>query len=154
MAEVPHQPAGYGTVTPQIVVADAPAAIAFYTEIFGASERMRMADPDKGTVFHAELQIGDAVVMLSDEFPGMNIVSPLTLGGTGGGINLYVENCDETHAAALAAGATELRPPEDQFWGDRSAQFLCPFGHRWSVSTHTEDVSHEEIMRRAAAAFG
>ena len=153
MSAVPHQPTGYAAVTPYINVADASAAIAFYREIFDATERMRMADPESGTVWHAELQIGDSVVMLSDEFPDMDIVSPATLGGTAGGLNVYVADCDATHAAALAAGATELRPPEDQFWGDRSGQIVDPFGHRWGIATHIEDLTQEEIMRRAAEAF-
>ena len=154
MADPSHQPDGYGTVTAYINISGAADAIAFYTEVFGADERMRMADPESGTVWHAELQIGDSVIMLSDEFPDMNVVSPATLGGTAGGLNVYVEDCDAVHAAALAAGATEIQPPQNQFWGDRSGQVLDPFGHRWNIATHIEDVSAEEIGRRAAEAFG
>jgi PhnB protein len=118
--------------------------------VFGATERMRMGAPG-GKVGHAELAIGESVVMLADEFPEMGIVGPKSIGGTPVTLSVYVDDVDATFATALGAGATEVRAVEDQFYGDRSGQFLDPFGHRWSVATHVEDVGEDEMQRRAAA---
>lgn len=144
-------PPGYHTVTPYLVVKDAARAIAFYQQAFGATERLRLAAPG-GKIGHAEIQIGDATVMLADEFPEMGARSPEAFGGSAVSLLLYVENVDAVAARAVAAGAKELRPVRDQFYGDRSGMFADPFGHVWSIATHTEDVSPEEIHRRFAAA--
>jgi PhnB protein len=152
MADVNPIPDGYPRVTPYLCIdgGQAAAAIDFYAKVFGAAERMRMGGPD-GRIGHAEIAIGDGVVMLSDAMPEMNIVGPRTIGGTPVTISVYVEDVDATVDAAVGAGATVLRPVEDQFYGDRSGQFEDPFGHRWSVGTHVEDVAPEEMERRAAA---
>jgi PhnB protein len=127
---------------PYLCVNGAPAAIELYRNVFGATERMRMAEPD-GKIGHAELEIGTAVVMLSDEFPDIGIRSPKTIGGTPVTINVYVEDVDDVFTRATDAGAIGLRPVTDQFYGDRTGQFEDPFGHRWSVATHIEGVSPE-----------
>lgn len=143
-------PDNYPRVTPALFVDGAASAIDFYKEVFGAGERMRMDNPD-GTVGHAELEIGDSVIMVSDEYPDMNVFGPKRVGGTPVALNVYVEDVDVTFERARAAGAKQLRAVEDQFYGDRSGQFEDPFGHRWSVATHIEDVSPEEMERRMAA---
>ncbi len=150
MAAVKAIPDGYPQVTPYLCVEGAAAAIEFYGRVLGATERMRMDGPD-GTIGHAELQLGDGLVMLSDPFPGMGHASPRSLGGSPVTISLYVEDVDAVHARALEAGATELRAVADQFYGDRIGVFEDPFGHRWSVATHIEDVPPDEMARRAAA---
>jgi PhnB protein len=150
---VEAKPAGYPTVTPYLCVDGADAAIAFYTAVFGATERMRMPMPG-GRVGHCELQIGDSLVMLSDESPEMGIVGPNAVGGTPVTISVYVDDVDSVFARAVDAGATALRPVETQFYGDRSGQFVDPFGHRWSVATHVEDVSPEEMQRRMTEMTG
>jgi PhnB protein len=144
-------PDGYPQVTPYLCVDGADAAIAFYRTVLGAHERMRMGGPD-GKVGHAELAIGSGLIMLSDEYADMGITGPKTIGGTPVTVSVYVEDVDAVFAAALANGATEIRPLETQFYGDRSGQFLDPWGHRWSVASHVEDVSPEEMERRASAA--
>jgi PhnB protein len=149
MSPVQPIPDGYPRVSPYLIVSGASDAIGFYTKVLGATERMRMAGPD-GKVGHAELQIGDSVIMLADEFPEMGAVGPRTVGGSPVTIGVYVDDVDATFAAAIAAGAKELRAVENQFYGDRSGQFEDPFGHRWNVATHVEDVSPEEMARRAA----
>ena len=151
MAEVQPVPDSYPQVTPYLCVDGAQAAIEFYGTVFGAKERMRLDGPD-GRIGHAELEIGRGLIMLADEFPEMNFRSPVSLGGSPVTVSLYVEDVDQVFARAIAAGATEERPLEDQFYGDRSAGFIDPFGHRWSVATHVEDVSPEEMERRARAA--
>ena len=151
MAAVQAVPDGYPQVTPYLCIDGAAEAIEFYAKVFGATERMRMGGPD-GKVGHAELQIGDSVVMLSDEFPEMGARSPKSVGGTPVTLSMYVEEVDRVFERALQAGATALRPPEDQFYGDRNGQFEDPFGHRWSVATHIEDVSPDEMAARAAEA--
>ena len=143
-------PDGYRTVTPYLVVRNAAAAIDFYKQVFGATERMRMADPS-GKVGHAEIEIGDSVVMLADEFPEMGFRGPQSLGGTTGSILLYVEDVDTRFQRAIAAGAKELRPVVDQFYGDRSGMLEDPFGHQWSLATHQEDVPPEEMQARMEA---
>lgn len=144
-------PEGYHSVTPYLIVKGAAKAIEFYKQAFGATERIRMAQPD-GRVGHAEIQIGDSRIMLADEFPERNIVGPETLGNTPAMIHLYVEDVDAVAKQALATGAKEIRPVQDQFYGDRSGMFADPFGHKWNISTHKEDLSAEEIGKRAAAA--
>jgi PhnB protein len=153
MAKVDPIPDGYPRVTPYLCIDGASAAIDFYGKIFGATERMRMPTPD-GKIGHAELLIGDSVLMLSDEFPDMGIRSPGAVGGTSVTLSVYVEDVDATFDRAVNEGATALRPVEDQFYGDRSGQFEDPFGHRWNVATHVEDVAPEEMAKRAAAAAG
>jgi PhnB protein len=153
MASVKPIPDGYPQVTPYLCVDGAAAAIDFYSSVFGATERTRMPAPG-GKIGHAELQIGDSVVMLADEFPEMNIRSPKAIGGTPVTLSVYVEDVDGVVERAVAEGATALRPVEDEFYGDRSGQFEDPFGHRWSVATHIEDVSEEEMAKRASEAMG
>lgn len=153
MAEVKPIPDDYPRLSPYLCVDGAAAAIDFYTAVLGATERMRMPGPD-GKVGHAELEIGDGLVMLSDEYPDMGVRSPKALGGTSVTIHLYVEDADDVHAKALTAGAKALRPVETQFYGDRSGQFEDPFGHRWNVSTRVEDVPPDELARRAAEVMG
>lgn len=150
MAAVNPIPDGYPRVIPSLVIDGASAAIEFYGAVLGTSVRMRMESPD-GKVGHAELQLGDSVLMVSDEFPDMGFVGPKTVGGTPVTISVYIEDVDAAFQRALDAGATELRPVENQFYGDRSGQFEDPFGHRWNVATHVEDVPEEEVGRRAAA---
>jgi PhnB protein len=153
MAAVKAIPDGYPQVTPYLCVDGAAAAIDFYGRVFGATERMRMGGPD-GKVGHAELAIGSGLVMLADEFPEMGQQSPRGLGGTPVTVSLYVDDVDAVFARALEAGATEVRAVTDQFYGDRAGQFEDPWGHRWSVATHVEDVSPEEMARRAEAMAG
>jgi PhnB protein len=143
-------PAGYHTVTPYLIVKGGVKALEFYKRAFGARELFRMAGPD-GKIGHAEIQIGDSPIMLADEFPEMGAVSPQTLGGTPAFIVLYVEDVDARFQQAIAAGGKALRPVKDQFYGDRSGTLLDPFGHQWTIATHLEDVSSEEMQRRAAA---
>jgi len=152
MANVNWLPEGYPQISPYLHVDGASAAIDFYTSVFGATERMRMAAPE-GKIGHAELEIGDAVVMLSDEYPEMGIRGPKAIGGTPVTINVYVDDVDRVFARAVSAGATALRPVEAQFYGDRAGQFEDPFGHRWSVATHVEDVPPDEMEKRAAEAM-
>ena len=150
MAKVKPIPDGYPQITPYLIVDGAGAAIEFYGKVLGTTERMRMPGPD-GKVGHAELQLGDAVIMLADEFPDMGHRGPKTVGGTPVTINIYVEDVDDVFERAVEAGAKELRPVENQFYGDRSGQFEDPFGHKWSVATHVEDVPADEMEKRAAA---
>lgn len=152
MANVKPIPDGYPRITPYLCIDGASDAIEFYGKVLGATERMRMPAPG-GKVGHAELQIGDSLIMLSDEFPEMGVRNPKSIGGTPVTISVYVENVDQVFDAAVQAGANALRPVEDQFYGDRSGQFEDPFGHRWSVATHVEDVPPEEMEERAAAAM-
>jgi PhnB protein len=153
MAKVNPVPADYPRVTPYLSIEGAAAAIDFYCNILGAKERVRMPGPE-GKVGHAELQLGDSVIMLADSFPEMGNPSPKALGGSPVFLMVYVEDVDDVFARALAAGATELRPVEDQFYGDRSGQFEDPFGHRWNVASHVEDVTPEEMERRMAEMMG
>jgi PhnB protein len=148
--EVRTPPKGYPHVSPYLCVDRGTAAIDFYKRVFKATERMRMLGPD-GKVGHAELQIGDSVLMLSDEFPEMGTRSPRTVGGTAVVISVYVDDVDAVYATALDAGATSVKALKNQFYGDRTGQFEDPFGHRWSIATHIEDVSPDEMARRAKA---
>jgi PhnB protein len=143
-------PEGYPRVMAYLTIDGANNAIDFDTRVFGAKERVRMGGPD-GKIGHAELQIGDSVVMLADTFPGMSGPSPKSLGGTPVGLMVYVEDVDDTFKRALDSGATEDEKVEDRFYGDRAGQFIDPFGHRWMVATHIEDVPPDEMARRAAA---
>jgi len=146
-------PEGFHTITPYLTVRGADRAIAFYRKAFGAEVLGRMNGPDGKTVVHAELKIGDSRLFLGDEVPGMECSSPETLGGSPTGIYLYVRDVDETFRTAVAAGATVKRPVEDMFWGDRSGSILDPFGHKWDLATHREDVPPEEMQRRGQEFF-
>jgi len=143
-------PIGYHSVTPYLMVRDAARAITFYRNAFGAEEVMRLDGPD-GKVAHAEVKIGDSHVMLADEMPDQAIVGPQTLGGAGVSLMLYVDDVDATFAQAIAAGASVRRPVANQFYGDRVGTLVDPFGHVWSVGTHREDVSVDEVRRRMAS---
>ena len=153
MAEVKPIPEGYPRVIPYLSIDGAGAAIEFYTDVFGAHERMRMPAPG-GKIGHAELEFGDSLVMLADVFPDMGGQSPKSIGGTPVTVMLYVEDVDAVFDRAINAGATAERKVEDQFYGDRSGSFVDPFGHKWHVATHVEDVPPEEMEKRAAAAMG
>jgi PhnB protein len=153
MGNVKPIPEGYHSVTPYLCCRNAGAAIDFYKKAFGATELMRMPAPgDK--VGHAEIQIGDARVMLADEFAEMGFLSPQSIGGSPVMMHIYVEDVDATVPKAVAAGAKVKRPVADQFYGDRGGEIEDPFGHRWYVSTHKEDVSPEEMQKRMAAMSG
>jgi PhnB protein len=140
-------PDGYATATPYLIVKDAARAIDFYKRAFAATEVMRFAHPS-GKIGHAEIKIGNSIIMLADEHPDMGYRSPLSLGGTPVSILLYVPDVDARFRQALAAGAKEMRPVKDQFYGDRSGTLTDPFGHVWTIATHKEDVSLEEVHRR------
>jgi len=152
MANVKPVPDGYPRVSPYLCVDGADAALDFYRDVLGATARTRMPAPD-GKVGHAELQLGDSVIMLADEYPEMGFRSPKAIGGSPVTISVYVEDVDDVFERAVGAGATALRAVEDQFYGDRSGQFEDPFGHRWSISTRVEDVPPEEMAKRAAQAM-
>jgi PhnB protein len=146
-------PDGYHSVTAYLIVDGAARALDFYARVFGGRERMRMPSPG-GKVGHAEISIGDSVIMLADEHPEMGARGPRAVGGSPISLVVYVEDVDATVKAAVAAGAKLLRPVEDKFYGDRSGTLEDPFGHHWHVSTHVEDVPPDELARRAAAAAG
>lgn len=146
---VSHVPAGYQSVTPYITVRGAAKAIAFYIQAFGATEVMRLEMPG-GVVAHAEIEVGGSRVMLADEMPEWGNRGPESLGGATGGLCVFVPDVDAAFARAVAAGAKEVRPVQNQFYGDRSGTIADPFGQMWTLSTHTEDVSHEEMQRRFA----
>jgi PhnB protein len=145
-------PEGYHSITPYLVIKGASAAIDYYKKVFGAEERMRMDAPG-GMIGHAELQIGDSVVMLADEFPQQGFSGPRTIGGTPVSLLLYVENVDDVWKRALQAGAKELKPLENQFYGDRMGTVQDPFGHVWHLGTHIEELSVAEIRKRGAKAM-
>jgi PhnB protein len=145
-------PDEYPQVMPYLIVDGATSAIEFYESVLGATERMRMSGPD-GRIGHAELQIGESVIMLADENPEMGARGPKAIGGSPVTVHVYVEDSDSAFKRAIDAGAKSLRPIEDQFYGDRSGQFEDPFGHKWNVATHVEDVPPEEMRERAAAAM-
>jgi PhnB protein len=153
MANVKPIPAGYPQVIPYLIVDGADAAIDFYSKVFRATERMRMPSPgDK--IGHAELEIGDSLIMLADEHPEMGIRGPKAIGGTPVTISVYVDDVDGVFERAVKEGARSTRQVENQFYGDRTGQFEDPFGHRWSVATHVEDLPPEEMTKRAAEAMG
>jgi PhnB protein len=143
-------PDGYHSITPYLIIKGAAAAIDFYKTAFGATELMRMPQPD-GRVGHAELKIGDSCIMMADEFPEMNTVGPKTLGNSTVGLLLYVDDVDGTVDRAVKLGAKIKKPVQDQFYGDRTGTIEDPFGHQWTVAVHKEDVSPEEMERRMAA---
>jgi PhnB protein len=139
-------PEGYHTLTPYLTVRDAPRAIEFYKQAFGAKERGVMKDPS-GRVMHAELMIGDSIIMLADEFPQMGVVSPEAIGGSASGLHIYVEDVDSAFDRAVKAGGITEMPVMDMFWGDRYGKLKDPFGHKWSIATHKADLSAEEMDR-------
>jgi len=146
-------PEGFHSVTPSLTVRNAAQAIEFYKKALGAQEISRMAMPD-GKIGHAELKIGDSIIFLSDEMPGMGMAkSPQSLGGCTSVLNLYVPNVDKTFDQAIAAGAKTTMPVADMFWGDRYGTFMDPFGFAWGIATHVEDVSPAEMDKRAKEAF-
>ena len=145
-------PDGYHSVTPYIIVDGAAQAIKYYRKAFGATEIMRMPGPD-GKIMHAEIQIGDSRVMLADEFPDMGAKGPRSFGGSPLFLMIYVEDVDRVYNRALEAGGTEVRPLQNQFYGDRSGTLSDPFGHQWTLATHVEDVAAEEMQKRMAATF-
>jgi PhnB protein len=144
-------PKGFHAVTPYLIVTDSARAIDFYKRAFGAEELLRLDGPD-GKVVHAELKIGDSIIMLSEEMPG-HTRSPQSLGGTAVDIMLYVKDVDQVFNRAVAAGAKVAMPLSDMFWGDRYGQVTDPFGHSWSLATHKEDVPPEELRKRTKAAM-
>jgi PhnB protein len=146
-------PEGYRTVTPYIVVKDCAHAIEFYKKAFGAQEKMRMDGPE-GKISHAELKIGDSMIMLSDEMPGSGMRAPQAASAPSAGIFLYVENVDKVFQQATSAGAKTDMPLADMFWGDRYGKLTDPFGHAWSLATHKEDVAPQEMARRSKEAMG
>jgi PhnB protein len=153
-ARVKPIPVGYHTVTAYLTARDAARAIDFYKGAFGAVETVQMPGADGKTVMHAELKIGDSIVMLSDEIPGMSTCkSPQSLGGTTVGLFLYVRDVDSAFKRAAGAGCKVIKPLEDMFWGDRFGSLMDPFGNQWSMATHKEDVPPNEMARRAQAAM-
>ncbi|MBI4386121.1 MAG: VOC family protein [Elusimicrobia bacterium] len=149
---VKYIPEGSHTLTPYLTIQGAAKAIEFYKKTFGAKEETRMDGPD-GKVMHAELRIGDSNIMISDELPGANCKSPSTLRGTTVGLYLYVQDVDEVFGRALTAGAKVRQPLENKFWGDRHGELEDPFGHRWSLATHKEDLTPQQIQQRAREMF-
>jgi PhnB protein len=153
MSNVKPIPDGYPRVSPYLCVDGAAKAIEFYKDVLGATERMRMEGPP-GRIGHAEIEIGDSVIMLADEFPENDFRAPSAVGPASVQLSVYVDDVDAVYSNALAAGATSVREPADQFYGDRSGGFRDPFGHVWHVATHVEDVAPDEMERRAAEAMG
>jgi len=150
---VPWKPAGYHSVTPYLAVRDAVAAVKFYERAFGAQLTMKLTLPD-GRYAHAEITIGDCHIMMAEENPEWGNTSPQTLGGSPVSFMIYVPDVDAAFARALAAGCTQVRPVEDQFYGDRTGTLKDPFGFQWSLGTHIEEVSEAEGQRRMEAMFG
>ena len=151
MADAPKVkavPKGFRTATPQLVIDGCANAIEFYKKAFNAKELMRMPTPD-GRVGHAEIKIGNSIIMMSDEWPEAGARSPKSIGGSGSSIYLYVRNCDRVFKRALKAGATGQMEPTDMFWGDRMAKVTDPFGHVWGIATHKEDLTPEQLAERA-----
>jgi PhnB protein len=152
MAKVKPIPDGYHHMTPYLIVNGAAKAIEFYKKVFGATEKMRMPSPG-GKVGHAELTLGDSMIMLADEHPEMGARAPSAFGGSPVSLMVYVPDVDATVGTATAAGAKIVRPVENQFYGDRMGTIADPFGHQWHVATHVEDVPPDEMAKRAAAAM-
>jgi len=150
MSTVKHIPDGYHTITPHLAVRDAAKALGFYAEAFGAEEMFRMPGPG-GIVMHAEVKIGDSIVMLGEESPEMGTLSPKSMGGSPVSLLIYVKDVDASFARAGKAGCTVKMPPTDMFWGDRYGKVEDPFGHQWALATHKEDLSPEEMAKRMAA---
>jgi PhnB protein len=149
MPTVKPVPAGYSTVTPYMIVRNAAEALEWYKKALGAQELVRMPGPD-GRIMHAEIKIGDSPIMVCDEMLEFGAKSPQTVGGSPISLFLYLEDCDATYKQAVENGATGDMPPADQFWGDRWGRFTDPYGHSWSVATHKEDLTPEEMERRRA----
>jgi PhnB protein len=146
MTNVKPIPDGYQRVQPYLILKNCAAALEFYKKIFGAKERLRMPQPD-GRIGHAELEIGDCVIMFADEHPEIQAYAPEHYGGSPVSLHIYVEDCDAVYKNALAAGAKIEREPKDQFYGDRTAGILDPFGYKWYIATHIKDVSMEELQK-------
>jgi len=140
-------PDGYHTITPALTIRDAARAIEFYKQAFGAKQRGDIAKGPDGKVMHAELQIGDSVIMISDEFPDYGTLSPQSTGGSSVQLHIYHDNVDAAFDRAVKAGATVTMPLADQFWGDRYGTLKDPFGHKWSIATHVKDMSDDEMKR-------
>jgi uncharacterized glyoxalase superfamily protein PhnB len=140
-------PDGYHNVTPTLTVKGASDAIGFYKKAFGAQEIMRFPGPDGKSIMHAEIKIGDSIIMINDEHPQMGCLSPKSTGGPSSGIFLYVQNADDTFNKAISAGAKSKMPMMDAFWGDRFGSIEDPFGHVWSISTHKKDLTPDEIKK-------
>ena len=151
MAKAHYKAEGFHSLTPHLVITGAAKAMEFYQKAFGATEIARMPAPDGTRVMHAEMKIGDSIVMLADEFPEMGAKGPKALGGSAVHLLLYMEDVDTQFPRAIAAGGKELRPIKDQFYGDRSGTLIDPFGHTWSIATHKEDVPMAEMQRRFQA---
>lgn len=147
---VKFTPDGYHTATPYLIVKGAGKAIEFYQKVFGAAELFRMAGPD-GSIMHAEIKIGDSIIMIGEENPQWGATAPTSLGGSPVGLCLYFPDVDARFNLAVASGATVKRPVQDQFYGDRSGTVIDPFGHVWTIATHTEDVPPDEMNRRFEA---
>jgi PhnB protein len=147
-------PEGFHTLTPHLVVKGASQAIEFYKKAFGAEEITRVPGPDGKSLIHAELKIGDSRLLLVDEFPQMGCLGPQDIGGTPVTIHVFVEDVDTFFNQAVGAGAQVSMPLADMFWGDRYGQITDPFGHKWSLATHKEDLTPEQVSKRAQAAFG
>ena len=146
-------PAGYHAVTPALTTKDVEKAIGFYKRAFGAEERMRFLGPDEKSIMHAEIKIGDSIMMLGEEHAEMGCQGPQALGGTPVNLYLYVEDADQAFSRAVSAGAKADKPVADMFWGDRCGQLTDPFGHRWNLATRKENLTPEEIKKRAGAFF-
>ena len=145
-------PKGFHSITPMLTVGDVNKAIDFYQRALGAEEHMRFSGPD-GSIMHAELKVGDSIIMLGGEQPEMGCRGPQTLGGTPVSLYLYVKDVDKAFQRATSAGATVTKPVADMFWGDRCGQFVDPFGHKWSLATHKEDLSQVDVQKRGEAFF-
>ena len=145
----PHIPAGYQPVIPYLICKDAARALDYYEKALGAEVVEKMEDPNSGKVAHAELKVEGCHIMLADEYPEMDFVGPETLGGAGVSLMVYVQDVDARYAQVMNVGGEELRPLQDQFYGDRTATFKDPFGHMWTLATHIEDAEPEELQRRA-----
>ncbi len=152
MSNVNWKPTGYHTLTPYLTINGVAKAIEFYKSAFGAEELHRMPGPD-GKVMHAEIKIGDSIIMLSDECPEMGAKSPQTLNGTPVAIFMYVQDVDKAYNQATASGAISVMEPKDQFWGDRYCNLIDPFGHKWALATHIEDVAPDEMKKRGEQFF-
>ncbi len=150
MPDVKPIPEGFHTLTPTLVIKDADKAMKFYREAFGAEDLMRIAGPSD-SVLHAEMKIGNSIFMLGEEWPGHPVQSPITVKGTTCTLNLYVSDVDAAHKRALAAGAREIMPPTDMFWGDRFSSVTDPYGHSWSLATHIKDMTPEECQKACDA---
>ena len=146
-------PPGFHTITPMLTVREVDKAIDFYERALGAQERLRFLRPDGKSIMHAEIKIGDSIIMLGEERPQKECRGPQTLGGTPVSLYLYVEDVDKAFNRAASAGATVTMPVADMFWGDRCGQLTDPFGHKWMLATHKEDLTTEEIRKRAKGFF-